>query len=335
MSSRATAPGRPVAADAVAERTAYAGLLRFLDDPQVTEVMVNAGTQIWVERGDVMVRAGAISTGALLAAVEQMLAPLGRRLDRLSPVVDARLADGSRVCAAIPPIAVDGPCLSIRRFADRAVGVADFGAPDVQRLLADLVERRCNVVVSGATSTGKTSLLNALCGMVPPTQRLITMEDTAELRVDHPHVVRLECRPATAEGVGATSLADLLRLALRLRPDRLVVGEIRGDEVLSLLQAMNTGHDGSLSTVHANSAVDAVRRVCSLTMAAAPAWSPSVVRELAGSAIDVVVHLHRPASGNRQVWEVLELGVDDSANRVLATTGRVLDRVRAGRAGGR
>ena len=317
--------------DLVAERTALAGLGRFLDDPAVTEVMVNGGSDVWVERHSRMTRAGSITTAALMGVVEQILAPLGRRIDRLSPIVDARLADGSRLCVAIPPVAVDGPCLSIRRFSDRTIGLADFADQFVAEVLGRLVERRCNVLVSGATSTGKTSLLNALCSLVPETERVITMEDTAELRLTHPHVVRLETRGATAEGIGMVTMADLLRLALRMRPDRLVLGEARGAEVLELLQAMNTGHDGSMSTVHANSAADALRRVCALVLTAAPAWPPSVVRELAGSAIDVVVHLERSCDGARRVVEVAELDEAGDVGWFVVRDGVVMGEAQRGR----
>lgn len=317
--------------DLVAERTALAGLARFLDDPDVTEVMVNGGSEVWVERQHRMSRAGSISTAALMGAVEQILAPLGRRVDRLSPIVDARLADGSRLCVAIPPVAVDGPCVSIRRFADRTLRLDDFADPSVVEVVASLVSRRCNLVVSGATSTGKTSLLNALCGLIPDSERVITMEDTAELRLDHAHVVRLETRGATAEGVGRVTMADLLRLALRMRPDRLVLGEARGPEVLELLQAMNTGHDGSMATIHANSAADALGRVCALVLTAAPAWPPAVVGELAGSAIDVMLHLGRSADGARRVIEVVELGAGGGVERVLVRDGVAVGVAQRGR----
>ena len=293
--------------DLVAEQLPLGGLERFLHDPLVSEVMVNGGSHIWVDRGGTVSHVGAISTTALLGALERILAPLGRRIDRLSPTVDARLADGSRLCAAIPPVAVDGPCLSIRRFRTGVVGLDAFAAPPVDALLAELVHRRCNVLVSGATSTGKTTLLNALASRVPHGERIVTLEDTAELRLDHPHVVRLETRDATADGVPAVTLDHLLRTALRLRPDRLVVGEVRGAEAVQLVQAMNTGHDGSLATIHANSATDAIRRLTSLVIAAVPSWPVGVVSELLCSAIDVVVHLGRDAEGRRSIVEIAEL----------------------------
>ncbi|MEO5723539.1 MAG: ATPase, T2SS/T4P/T4SS family, partial [Ilumatobacteraceae bacterium] len=237
--------------DPVAEGAPLGGLERWLADPQITEVIFNRGTDVWVERDGRLHRVGAMRPQSVLTALEHILAPIGRRLDRSSPTVDARLPDGSRVCAAIPPVAIDGPTLAIRRFATRPVPLASFASPAVVELLQRLVEQRCNVVVSGATSSGKTTLLNALVGQVGAHERLITMEDVAELRLEHPHVVRLEARAATPDGVGQIVLAELLRTALRLRPDRLVIGEIRGGEAADLLQALNTGHDGSLATLHA------------------------------------------------------------------------------------
>jgi len=252
-----------------------------------------------------------------LAAIEQILAPVGRRLDRSHPTVDARLADGSRLCAVIEPVAVDGPCLSIRRFAGSSIPLARFASPAVVRLLHELVASRCNVLVSGATSSGKTTLLNALTATVEHDCRLITLEDVAELRVPHPHVVRLETREATPDGVGEVTLAHLLRTALRLRPDRLVVGEIRGEEAIHLLHALNTGHDGSLATMHANSAADALARLCALVLHQAAGWTLHAVETHVALAIDVVVHLTRQVDGTRRVAQVVEV--------VVPRQGRALD----------
>jgi len=295
------------AADLVAELAPLAGLERFLGDPSVHEVMVNAGTQIWIDRAGSIERVGTISESALLGALERILAPLGRRIDRLSPTVDARLADGSRLCAVIPPVAVDGPCLSIRRFHPGVVTLDAFAGHDVAAAIAGTITARCNVLVSGATSTGKTTLLNALASLIPASERIVTLEDTAELCLDHPHVVRLETRDATPDGVPEVTLDHLLRTALRMRPDRIVVGEVRGPEAVQLVQAMNTGHDGSLATIHANSATDAIRRLTSLVVAAVPSWPVEVVSELLASAIDVVIHLTRDNFGRRRVAEVCEL----------------------------
>lgn len=296
-----------IAVDLVAEQSPLGGLERWLHDPTVTEVMVNAGSDVWVERDGATVRVGTIRTATLLAAVEHILTPIGRRLDRSHPMVDARLADGSRVCAVLPPVAVDGPCLSIRRFAATPLPLTSFAAGDVVALLREVVHRRCNVLVSGATSSGKTTLLNALAAEVDVASRLVTLEDVAELRLAHPHVVRLETRDASAEGDGEVELADLLRTALRLRPDRLVVGEVRGAETVQLLHAMHTGHDGSLATVHANGPADALARVAALVVQAVGNWPAAAVRHHVAAAIDVVVHVARAADGTRAVREVVEV----------------------------
>ncbi len=293
--------------DLVAEQSPLGGLERWLLDPTVTELMVNAGTDVWVERAGHVERVGSIRTSTLMGAIEHILAPIGRRLDRTHPTVDARLPDGSRLCAVVHPIAVDGPCLTIRRFSNRPVPLDAFAPPPVASLLRDLVARRCNLLVSGATSSGKTTLLNALVQHVPLGARLITLEDVAELQLPHPHVVRLETREATADGVGEVTLAQLLRTALRLRPDRLVVGEVRGSEAVHLLQALNTGHDGSLSTVHANGSLDALDRLATLVVQEVANWPLAAVHQHVSRAIDAVVHVVRGADGRRLVAEVVEV----------------------------
>jgi pilus assembly protein CpaF len=260
---------------------------------------------VWVEREGRLTRVGTMSPAAVATAVEHVLDPLGRRVDRSTPTVDARLADGSRVCVAVEPVAVDGTCLAIRRFALTRLELDRFGPPSVAQRLAELVNDRANVLVSGPTSSGKSTLLNRLAAEVPASERIITIEDIAELRLDHPHVVRLEARPATADGVGAVSIADLLRTALRLRPDRLVVGEIRGREAVVLLQALNTGHAGSLSTIHANSAVDALDRLATLVLQEAPAWPLAAIRRHVTRCVDAVVHLGKDRDGRRTVVEIL------------------------------
>jgi len=245
-------------------------------------------------------------------------------------MVDARLPDGSRLCAVVEPIAVDGPSLCIRRFPVHRHGVADFTTAPVCELLGHLVTQRCNIVVSGATSTGKTTLLNALAGAVEPGARIVTLEDVAELRLAHAHVVRFESRPATPDGVGEVTLGHLLRAALRMRPDRLVVGEVRGDEAVHLLHALHTGHDGSLSTVHANSADDALTRLCSLVQQHVVTWPIDAVQHYVVRAIDVVVHLRRRPDGHRIVHEVVEVihhsdgGGSGLRTRTLAAEGRVV-----------
>ena len=293
--------------DLVAEQAPLGGLERWLSDPAINEVMVNAGSEVWVERAGRLEHVGRIRPATLLGAIEHILTPLGRRLDRTHPTVDARLADGSRLCAVVEPVAVDGPCLTIRRFSTRPVPLEQFAAPPVAALLRELVHRRCNVLVSGATSSGKTTLLNAMALAVEPDARLITLEDVAELRLPHPHVVRLETREATPDGVGEVTLAHLLRTALRMRPDRLVVGEIRGNEAVHLLQALNTGHDGSLATLHANSALDALERLASLVLHEVGNWPLPAVHQHVARAIDAVVHVARGPNGTRRVVEVAEV----------------------------
>lgn len=293
--------------DLVAERAPLGGLERWLDDPETDEVLVNGGGEIWVDRCGRLSLVGHIRTSTLLAVIEHLLAPTGRRVDRSQPVVDARLANGSRLCAALEPVAVDGPCLAIRRLTRRRFELADFAAPPVVGALQQLLDHRMNIVVSGATSSGKTSLLGSLLAATSADARLVTMEDVAELPIVHPHVVRLETRPATPDGVGEIELSDLLRAALRLRPDRLVLGEIRGTEAIHLLHALNTGHDGSMSTIHANSAADAVTRLCTLVIQSAANWPLAAVHEHVARAIDVIVHVERGADGHRSIREVVEL----------------------------
>jgi pilus assembly protein CpaF len=309
-------------------------LQRFLTDPSVNEVMVNNGGDVWIERDGTILRAGRLEPDVTPRVIERILSPLGRRLDRLSPIVDARLPDGSRVCAVIPPVAVDGPCLTLRRFGIRRRGLADFGDAPVVGLLVAMVIARCNVLISGATSSGKTSLLNALVGGVfggpdrtTEHERIITLEDTAELQLDAAHVLRLETRPATVDGTPAVTMTDLVRAALRLRPDRLVVGEIRGAEVVDMLAAMNTGHSGSLSTCHANSTLDALRRVESLVVQHSPSWPLAAVRDTVHASLDVVVHVERTMDGRRQVTDALEVTSPGSgeAHRPLVVNGHVCD----------
>jgi pilus assembly protein CpaF len=309
----------PLASPADSERLVRAAVARLdglgtldplLSDETIDEVLVNAHGDVWVERDGRMTRAGHLAASDLAVVTERILAPLGRRLDRTSPIVDARLPDGSRVCAVIPPVAADGPCLSVRRFRDRALGLDAFAGDAVVAVLELLVAGRCNVVVSGATSSGKTSLLNAALGCCPSGERLVTIEDTVELLPAADHLVRLEARPPTADGPVGITLEQLVRTALRLRPDRLVVGEVRGPEVLALVQALNTGHDGSWSTCHANSAVDALHRLETLVIQAAPTWPLAAVRQHLTRSIDAVVHVVRRHDGTREVVEIGEVVVD-------------------------
>jgi pilus assembly protein CpaF len=242
-----------------------------------------------------------------------VVGPLGLRVDRAAPLVDARLPDGSRVNAVVPPLAVDGPCLTIRRFVARRVVLDEVCPPGVAPLLAWAVRARLNVLVSGGTGAGKTTLLNALAAEVPAGERVVTVEDAAELQLPGEHVVRLEARPASAEGSGEVLVRDLVRNALRMRPDRIVVGECRGPEALDMLQAMNTGHEGSLSTCHANGPADALRRLETMVLMGSVALPLAAVREQVDGALDLVVQVARRPDGTRAVVELAEVAPDRPA----------------------
>jgi pilus assembly protein CpaF len=318
--------------DVVAERSPLGGLERWLADPGIDEVIVNGRGDVWIEHNGALHRVGTMSGAAVMTATEFILRPIGRRIDRSQPMVDARLPDGSRICAVIEPVSVDGPCLTIRRFAVRALPLSAFADPEVAAVLEAVVARRCNVLISGATSSGKTTLLNALAARVDPAERIITLEDTAELQLPHPHVVRLEARPPNAEGAGEVTLADLLRTALRMRPDRLVVGEVRGAEAVALIQAMNTGHDGSMSTIHANSAQDALARLASLVVQHVPGWPIATVEQQILRSIDVVVHVSRADDRRRHIGEVCETRPDGLPSLArIADVDVVLQPLAAGR----
>jgi pilus assembly protein CpaF len=239
--------------------------------------------------------------------IERVVTPLGLRVDRTSPLVDARLPDGSRVNIVVPPLAIDGACITIRRFGAHAIPLSELCSTTVASVLAWAVRRRANILVSGGTGAGKTTLLNALAANVPDGQRVITIEDAAELRLPGRHVVRLEARPANADGLGAVSVRSLVRNALRMRPDRIIVGEVRGGEALDMVQAMNTGHEGSLSTCHANSPADALRRVETMVLMSDVALPLDAVREQLASAVDLVVHVVRDANGRRRIEQVAEV----------------------------
>ena len=286
-------------------------LAPLLADPKVTEVMVNGPGCAWIERGGVLEQTSVRLDAAVLdALLERIVAPLGLRIDPSSPLVDARLPDGSRVNAIVPPLAIDGPCLTIRRFVACRLALDDVATPGVARLLEWAIRARCNIVVSGGTGSGKTTLLGALAAHIPPGERLVTIEDAAELRLQHPHVVRLESRPANADGVGAVGQRELVRNALRMRPDRIIVGEVRGAEALDMLQAMNTGHEGSLSTCHANGPADALRRLETMVLLG-EVLPLDAVREQLDASLDLVVHVARtPADGARRVVAVAEVRAD-------------------------
>lgn len=302
----ATAPERQaLIAAARAQMSGLGQLDAMVADPMVDEVLV-VGNDIWVDRCGRLESVGMLTGTSVEHVIERVLAPIGRRVDRTSPIVDARLADGARVCAVVAPVAVNGSALSIRRFATEVRPLSDFTDDNGADLLRNIVAARCNVIVCGSTSSGKTSLLASLLDLVDDSERIVVMEDTTELPCRAPHQVRLEARPETAEGVHPVVLSDLVRTALRLRPDRMVVGEVRSDECLALIQAMNTGHDGSFSTCHANSPLDALLRLESLILQAAPQWPLQAVRQQLFRSIDVVIQVDR-SGGQRRVTSVREV----------------------------
>lgn len=289
-----------------------------LVDPRVTDVLVNGDGSVWIERAGRLARADLdLDAAVVLQVIERIVAPRGLRVDRSSPWVDTRLADGSRVNAVVPPLAVDGPLLAIRRFGAVAVPLSDFGPPPVVELLAAAVAARRNLVVAGGTGSGKTTLLNAMAAHIPPQERVITIEDAAELRLGRANVVRLEARPPNVDGVGAIEIRELVRNALRMRPDRLVVGEVRGGEALDMVQAMNTGHDGTLSTCHANRPADAVRRIETMVLLAGVDLPLTAVREQIAASIDLVVQVARTGTDRRRVVDVAELEPELRDGRVV------------------
>jgi pilus assembly protein CpaF len=302
-------------ADLVLRETVGLGPLEdLLADRRVEEVMVNGHDRVYVERAGRVEPTGVrfASEDAIREAIERILGPTGRRVDELSPMADARLADGSRVNVIVPPLAIDGPVVSIRRFgAERpgptALVASGSVAPAAAALLEAAVRDRRTILISGGTGSGKTTLLNAISAWIEPSERIITIEDAAELRLRQPHVVRLESRPASVEGRGEVTIRDLLRNALRMRPDRIVIGEVRGAEALDLVTALNTGHEGALSTLHANSPADALRRLETLTLMAGVGLPHDAVRDQVSRGIDVVAHLRREPGGARRLAAIGEV----------------------------
>ena len=286
----------------------------YVRDPDVTEIMVNSWDTIYVERAGKLYWTGTKfhDEGQLRRTIDKIVGKVGRRVDEASPYVDARLADGSRVNAVIPPLAIDGPCLTIRKFAAdpyQADDLVEFGTmtSKVSEFLEACVRGRINIMVSGGTGAGKTSTLNVLSSFIPDDERIVTVEDAAELKLQQPHVVRLESRPPNIEGKGQVTIRDLVRNCLRMRPDRIVVGEVRGAEALDMLQAMNTGHDGSISTIHSNSPRDSLARLETITMMAGMEISSKAIREQVASAIQLIVHQQRLKDGTRRFTHVTEL----------------------------
>ena len=271
----------------------------------VTDILINGPGEVWVERAGQLEPSGlTLDLASIMSVIERVLGPLGLRADRSMPIADGRLADGSRLSVVLPPLAIDGPFVSIRRFAARTIPLDELAGPAVARVLREAIAERANIVVFGGTGSGKTTLLNALCALLDPTERIVTVEDAAELRLPLPHVVRLEARPANGEGVGRVSVRDLIRAALRLRPDRIIVGEVRGPEAFDMVWAMSTGHDGSLSTCHASSAAEALARLETFTAMADASLPFSVASRQVRAAVDVLVGIQRRPDGARKVVSV-------------------------------
>jgi pilus assembly protein CpaF len=310
-----------------------------LKDPSVTEVMVNGPSDVYVERGGRIERApDGLFEGeeSVLHLIERIVGPLGLRVDESSPWADARLPDGSRVHAIVPPLSLRGPVITIRKFSPvpiRADDLVDSGSlgPRMLRFLEASVRGRINLIVSGGAGSGKTTLLGVMSGFIPDDERLITIEDAAELRLAKPHVVSLEARPANVEGRGEVTVRELVRNALRMRPDRIIVGEVRGGEALDMLQAMNTGHEGSLSTAHANSTRHLLWRLETMAMMSEVDLPAAHIRNQVASAIDVIVHLARLRDGRRVVWEIAAVEGTHRGEPIVAPLFRF--RPRSGEAG--
>jgi len=296
------------------ELLGYGPLQELLDRAEVSEIMVNGHQQIFVERNGRLERTGRTfdSEDHLRAVIDRMVRSSGRRVDQSSPMVDARLPDGSRLNVVLPPLAVDGPSVTIRKFTAQHLTSSDLverGAlsREAAEFLSEAVSQRRNIIVSGGTGTGKTTMLNVLSSHIARSERVVTVEDAVELQLDMPNIIRLESRPANTEGAGAVTIRDLVRNSLRMRPDRIVVGEVRGAEALDMLQAMNTGHDGSLSTLHANNPRDAIRRLETMVLLGGVDLPLRAIREQVASAVDLIVQLTRGSDGSRFVSSITEV----------------------------
>lgn len=285
-----------------------------LRDPEVTEIMVNSPTEVYAERGGVLSRANVEfhDSEQVRHVIDRIVSAVGRRVDESSPMVDARLRDGSRVNAVVPPVAVDGPSFTIRKFSGQVAdrdSLVRLGSltPGAAEFLECAIVGKRNMLISGGTGSGKTTTLNVLAALIPETERIVTIEDSAELRLSQDHVIRLESRPSNIEGMGEISIRDLVRNSLRMRPDRIVVGEVRDAAALDMLQAMNTGHDGSLSTVHANSNPDALSRIETMASMSELRLPVSIIREQVASAIDILIHQERFRDGSRKITAISEV----------------------------
>jgi pilus assembly protein CpaF len=303
-----------VTRDVLDEVLGYGPIQSLLDDPDVSEVMVNGPKKVYVEKKGQLTKTPIVfeNDNHVLKIIEKIILPLGRRVDADSAAVDARLPDGSRVNAIIPPVSIDGPSITIRKFSKERLGIQkliDFGSltPNMAEFLRACVLARLNIIISGGTGSGKTTLLNVLSSYIPENERIVTIEDAAELQLQQDHVVRLETKTASTDGHGAMTVRDLVRNSLRMRPDRIVVGECRGGEALDMLQAMNTGHDGSLTTIHANTPRDALARVETLVMMAGMDLPLKVVRQQVASAVDLIVQQTRLKDGARKVTAITEV----------------------------
>ncbi|WP_084497828.1 CpaF family protein [Spongiibacter marinus] len=296
------------------EIVGFGPLQVLLDDPDINDILINGPRRIFVERRGVLEQSSMrfLDDRHVLRVIRRMISPLGRRIDESSPIVDGRLADGSRINAIVPPLALDGPCLSIRKFRKDPLTAEELLAggsitKDALDFLSESVAKRRNILISGATGSGKTTLLNILSQYIPATERIVTIEDAAELQLRNSHVVRLETRPENNEGVGQVTPGELVKNALRMRPDRIIVGESRGGEVVDMLQAMNTGHNGSMTTVHANSASDAITRLEMMVGMSGFKGSSELILKMIGSALDMIVHIGRQSNGHRCVMQICKL----------------------------
>lgn len=296
------------------ETIGFGPINRLIHDPSISEIMVNGPQNVYIEKEGRLIRTDIVfkDDQHVMRVIEKIVAPLGRRIDESSPMVDARLPDGSRVNAIIPPLSLNGPSITIRKFSERPYTVKDlinFGTmtPEVAMFLKACVEARLNIVVSGGTGSGKTTTLNVVSSFIPDDERIVTIEDAAELQLAQEHVVRLETRPPNIEGKGAITVRELVRNSLRMRPDRIVVGEVRSGEALDMLQAMNTGHDGSLTTGHANSPRDMLSRLETMVLMAGMDLPVRAIREQIASAIDLIVHQARLKDGSRRITHITEI----------------------------